>query len=105
MVNMLEHHGVKGMHWGIRRKRATSKAVPRSKEPEDLKSKSDEELKARIDRLELEMRYRRLTEVEVRKKTSRGRAFVSRVLAKSAKNIADQYVDYVKENKEKNQNG
>lgn len=46
----LEHYGVKGMHWGVTRKK-----------PADPRSMSDEELHTVIKRMRLEQEYKRLT--------------------------------------------
>ena len=60
----LEHVGVKGMRWGVRKKRGSSKSV---------KTLSDAELKTRINRLNLEAQYNKLT-------TSRGKNYANRFL-------------------------
>ena len=92
--NELYHYGVLGMRWGIRRNRSISsgkssnkrkstnqKAVQKSKpKPKTVKDLSNDELKAKITRLELEKRYRDLNPPTV----SRGRKFVDKVLAPAA---------------------
>lgn len=65
MTGYLEHHGVKGMHWGVR------KETPRSQNRKAIKDRreayknrrllSDEELRARIERLRLEKQFRDLS--------------------------------------------
>jgi len=57
-----------------------------------VKSFSDDELRARINRLELEKRYKEL--MRNLKKPSRGRDFVMDVLEKSGKDIATQLSAY-----------
>lgn len=104
-LDELKHYGVKGMKWGIRRtpeqlghkkKVASGKddsedskkeTKPRKKTVSEM---SDTELQARIKRLELEKRYRDLSP----QKTSKGKAFVSRVVESSAENIAKQATTY-----------
>lgn len=58
-----------------------------------VKTLSDDELRSRISRLELEKRYNELSRVPV--KQSKGKAFVMDVLEKSGKNIATQLTTYV----------
>jgi len=68
MVNDLEHFGIKGMKWGIRRPRASSGRVNshdystvqnlRTKKPREL---SNDELKIITKRLTLEADFARLT--------------------------------------------
>lgn len=92
----LYHHGIKGMKWGIRRfqdkygrltllgkKRRRDEDGDDSKpkankpsKPKSLSEMSDQELRARINRLEMEKRYRELNPEQVTK----GKKFVDSVL-------------------------
>jgi hypothetical protein len=54
---VLEHHGVKGQKWGVRRsKRQLARASGKS-----VKDMSDEELKTAVARMNLEQQYSKLT--------------------------------------------
>lgn len=117
----LYHHGVKGMKWGIRRyqrkdgsltpegkKRysddapsSSSKVATQSKGTTSSKSSSpakktiselsDDELRAKINRLQLEKQYKDLAKQTAPPDSSkRAKDFVLRVLEKSGENIATQ---------------
>lgn len=60
-----------------------------------IKDLSDAELQAKVDRLQLEKRYRDLMKESVPKESKKGKEFVSDVLDKSGKNIAIQLTTYV----------
>lgn len=72
-TNEITHHGVKGMKWGIRRNRRSKAASKRSKKVKRSRAKdtknrrllSNEELKKRIDRLELEKKYKQLSDEDL----------------------------------------
>lgn len=72
----------------ISQEHQVKKPVQKKKKISEL---TDDELRARIARLELEKRYRDLTP----KKTHRGRDFVLSVLETSGKNIATQTTTYM----------
>lgn len=63
----LQHVGVKGMKWGVRRRRPSG--GERRKNPVGLLS--DAELKARISRIELENKYLQLTQPRWKKESRR----------------------------------
>ena len=98
----LTHHGVKGMKWGIRRSKKQlgygrgrddddvdshedSKKVRDGKNPRAM---SDAELRARINRIQMEKQYSQLTA----KEKSAGRKFVDEVLLNVGKQLATKYV-------------
>jgi len=105
--DVLQHWGILGMKWGVRRDRAKLRRLARQRgdsrewdaPAEDhlrkiaLKSKrlsqmSNTELKDFTQRLQLEKQYKELTKKEI----SKGRKFVNDVLASSGKAVASNYV-------------
>lgn len=101
-MNVLFHHGIKGMRWGIRRTKKqldraagrTAKSKLSSDKTNDPKSLSDDELKKRIRRLQDEKTYRDLLKSEQQPKLFNGKKFVVSVLEQSGQNIAKQATTY-----------
>lgn len=101
MENTLQHHGIKGMKWGIRRyqnKDGSLTPEGRNRYSDDtsshVKNMTDQELRDRINRLQLEKQYKSLLEPSGQKTVNKGKAFVQNVLETSGKNIATQLATY-----------
>ena len=88
----LQHHGVKGMKWGVRKdKRGSGRTATRKRKesPDDkVKKMSDAELRQRLNRIQMERQYKQLTT----KETSAGRKFVTGILVTAATAVATSYV-------------
>lgn len=89
----LTHYGVLGMKWGIRkdRSRSTSSTGKKSRKKQDpIKKMSNEELRNRINRLQLEQQYKSLSG----SKKEASKRFVKNVL----KNVGTSMVQDVVKN-------
>ena len=80
--DFLEHYGVKGQKWGVRRKRPSGSPSEDARRAAGLKKKSvselnNKELQDLVSRMNLEQQYSRLNP----KKSSKGQKFVKEVLA------------------------
>lgn len=105
-LNELAHHGVKGQKWGVRRTPEQLGHKPKSKSTEkreredreharsETKMLSDEELRSRVKRLQLEKQYRELLSSEEKSKIIDGRALVSSILSESIKELGKSSVHY-----------
>lgn len=69
-----------------------TEAKPKQKTIHDM---SNEEIQAKIDRINLERRYADLTRTSSNKEVSKGKQFAMKVLEDSGKNIATQTVTYL----------
>lgn len=87
MNRQLVHYGIKGMRWGIRRSEAQlARARGRKTEPHEdytkahtkksVKEMSDSELRSRINRLQMEQQYSKLSSENV----SKGKFSVNKIL-------------------------
>lgn len=88
MSNELYHHGVKGMRWGVRKSKGAGSSIKRKKNTKRSREKSikkmtDQELRERINRLQLEKQYRQLTKPDM----SEGKQFVKNILKTSATTV------------------
>lgn len=84
----IEHYGVKGMKWGVRRDRSQLRSARRDRErtrfEKSPKRLTNSQLEARIKRMDNEKRYNQLNSRDV----SAGEAFVVDILNKSGKTTA-----------------
>jgi hypothetical protein len=92
----LKHFGVLGMHWGVRRGANSVKTNPKThkglhirlkKKEDPTKNMDDKQLRERLNRLQMEKQYSELT----KKKVSKGRIAVTKILGTSATGLATAY--------------
>jgi len=75
--NFLEHFGVKGMKWGIRKSRGSGKKSAQ----QTAKTLTNKELKKRVDRMNMEKQYTSLAKKSAAASMSTGQKIVNNVLA------------------------
>jgi hypothetical protein len=75
----LEHYGVKGMKWGIRKSRGSRKGKKTARQT--AKTLTNKELKKRVDRLNMEKQYTDLARKDAKASMSRGQKIVNNVLS------------------------
>lgn len=97
--NALQHYGILGMKWGVRRTESQLRGTKGSslaneqkkksqKKENPVKKMSDAELRQRINRIQMERQYAQLTA----KQKSIGQKFVTDILTNAAKQTATTYV-------------
>lgn len=99
MDNSLAHFGIKGMKWGVRRyQNRDGSLTPAGKkryaddDSSSVKNMSDQELREKINRLNLEKQYKDL--ISSPKQVNRGKKILTDILESSSKNIGTQLATY-----------
>jgi len=96
-AEVLSHYGRKGMKWGIRRSKkqlGTSKGKLKKR----AKKLSDEELKSRVKRLNLEKQYVKLNQeanASTKTRMQRGKAEMAKIAKNSARKVAQTQSDLI----------
>jgi hypothetical protein len=90
----LAHAGVKGMRWGVRKDRSEN-GTPRlsrkdaaKAKKEEVKGLSDDELRRRINRIQMEKQYSQLTTPQ----TSKGKQIAQEIILNTGKQLASEYL-------------
>lgn len=89
----LMHYGIKGMRWGVRKKRTYHEDYQKVHDKKSVRNMSDKELRERNNRLQMEQQYAQLT-----KKKNRGKQVVTAIIAGAAtlKALDSAYQTYSK---------
>ena len=110
-INELRHHGIKGQRWGIRRfqnrdgsltsagkkRRADDSDTDENKQQpqkKTAKTMTDEELREKINRLQLEKQYAALMKETNPPKSTKGKDFVIDILKRSGENLLPQVINH-----------
>jgi len=100
MTEKLQHQGILGMHWGIRRQRGSDGRVVEGTRASDdydnarklkrkgTKNLSNVELKSYVERMNLETQFAKIN----KKEASAGRKFVTDILVGSGKQALTGFV-------------
>jgi hypothetical protein len=85
VADFIEHHGTKGMRWGVRKKRSLSKdSKDKTRYKTASKKLTDDQLNKRISRMETEKRYNSLNSRTV----SQGEKLAVEILSNSGRAVA-----------------
>ena len=79
----LQHHGIKGMRWGVRKKRTTHADYQKAHSKKSVQEMSDKELRERNNRLQMERQYAQMT-----KKKNVGAKVISGLIATAGTIVA-----------------
>lgn len=97
LEDFLEHYGVKGMRWGVRKasgggakpaRNSSTRGSSPGTRTYDAKKLNNRELKKVVERMKLEQEYARLNQPKKKK----GENFVSKTLKSEGGKIAKQYI-------------
>lgn len=94
-IGKTSSNAIKNLAAKSKERKEAKKESEEKKVPKTIKDLTNDELREKINRLELEKEFSRLyKEVYSTTKSAKGKQFVTKVLEKSGENIATQFVTY-----------
>ena len=75
----LKHYGVRGMKWGVRKKRVYHEDYQKAHSKKSVREMSNTELRERNNRLQMEQQYAQMT-----KRKNRGKQAITAIIATAA---------------------
>lgn len=92
-MNNLQHVGVLGMHWGIRKRGPASADSTKTSEikKKHVSELSNDELKAAVNRMQLERQFKELSSSG----GGRGKAFLTKLLVNVGTKAVNSYVSSI----------
>lgn len=88
----LDHHGVKGQRWGVRKPRGDRSAFVKKGKGQDLSKMSDQQLRDAVGRMQLERQFRDLSKAGNKTFGDSGKSFVKDVLKDVGKQHARKVI-------------
>lgn len=93
LMAILEHHGIKGMRWGVRKRRKSGPSSQDAKTARNIRKKraselSDKEIETYLKRVRLESQYKQATATRLDK----AKAYLKKSFSKSARQATDKGV-------------
>lgn len=86
LEEFLQHHGIKGMRWGVRRSKSALAKVSQRRTGRNVEDLSDDELRKVVNRMNLEQQYKSLNSRTNKSLAKVGAAFVGGLALNVAKN-------------------
>lgn len=88
-----EHHGIKGMKWGVRRERGSDGTVGGNLSKVDPRHLSEADLRAAVNRMQLERQFSQLAAERVTKGNNFAKSYLKNTGKRQIGRIADKAID------------
>ncbi len=94
LLDYIQHHGVRGQKWGVRKARGDRSAFMKKKKPDqpDISKLSDQELRNMVSRMQLEKQFKDLSKQSNKTFTGHGAKFASDILKDVGKQHARKLI-------------